>query len=271
MYISTLGEAAVQAARQLVMLQTEEKNSALRLCADHLEAQTEMILEANGTDIMHARANQMKDSLVDRLLLTEERIRSMAEGLREIATLEDPVGQCMSEMTRPNGLHIKQIRVPFGVIGIIYESRPNVTADAFGLCFKTGNAVILRGGKDAIHSNLAITRALRSGLAAAGVSADAIQMVSDTSREVANEMMRCNRYIDVLIPRGGAGLIQTVIENSTVPVIETGTGNCHIYIDASADVNKAVSIIINAKTRGEREREREGERERQNKRGSMQD
>ena len=190
----------------------------------------------------------MKESLVDRLSLSEERIEGMAEGLRQVVGLEDPVGEVISMKTLPNGLQVGQRRVPMGVIGIIYESRPNVTADAFALCFKTGNAVMLRGGSDAIHSNTAIVKVIRSALAQKGLPEDAIQLLSDTSRETAREFMRLNEYIDVLIPRGGAGLIRTVVETSTVPVIETGTGNCHVYVDESADIDMAVAIIVNAKT-----------------------
>ena len=190
----------------------------------------------------------MAPALVDRLLLTETRIAQMAEGLRQIADLEDPVGEVLSMKQRPNGLMIGQKRVPLGVIGIIYESRPNVTADAFGLCFKTGNAVILRGGKDAIHSNNAIAKVLQEALTACQLPTDAIQLITDTSHETAEKFMRLNNYVDVLIPRGGAGLIRTVVERATVPVIETGTGNCHIYVDESADLAMAVDIIFNAKT-----------------------
>jgi glutamate-5-semialdehyde dehydrogenase len=186
--------------------------------------------------------------LIDRLALTEQRIEDMAEGLREIAALDDPIGEVLGMKTRPNGLRIGKKRVPLGVVGIIYESRPNVTADAFGLCFKTGNAVILRGGSDAIHSNQAITRAIKTGLRKAKLSQDLILLVEDTSREVVNEMMKMHGWIDVLIPRGGAGLIANVVANSTVPVIETGTGNCHVYVDETADIKMATDIIENAKT-----------------------
>jgi glutamate-5-semialdehyde dehydrogenase len=190
----------------------------------------------------------MASGLVDRLLLTEDRIGQMAEGLRQIAGLDDPVGEVLSMRQRPNGLQIGQKRVPLGVIGIIYESRPNVTADAFGLCFKAGNVVILRGGRDAIHSNQAIMEALQGALEACGLPKDAIQLITDTSHETAERFMRMNGYVDVLIPRGGAGLIRTVVEKATVPVIETGTGNCHIYVDETADLDMAVEIIFNAKT-----------------------
>lgn len=206
------------------------------------------ILKANAEDVRIAREKGMKESLVDRLALTEERIASMAEGLASLVALEDPIGEILEAKIRPNGLEIGKKRVSLGVIGIIYESRPNVTADAFGLCFKTSNAVILKGGSDAIHSNKAIVKVIREVLSDQRVTPDAIQLVEDTRRETAKELMRMNRYLDVLIPRGGAGLIRTVVENSTVPVIETGTGNCHIYVDATADIQMAVDIIDNAKT-----------------------
>ena len=207
-----------------------------------------LILQENAKDIEAAKAKGVKQSLIDRLALTEQRIEDMAEGLRQIAALDDPIGEVLGMKTRPNGLRIGKKRVPLGVVGIIYESRPNVTADAFGLCFKTGNAVILRGGSDAIHSNQAITRAIKEGLRKEKLSQDLILLVEDTSREVVNEMMKMHGWIDVLIPRGGAGLIANVVANSTVPVIETGTGNCHVYVDQFADQEMAVNIIKNAKT-----------------------
>ena len=229
-------------------LPTGRKNKALEAAAEALLAQKDMLLAANAKDIEAAKANQMASGLVDRLLLTEDRIGQMAEGLRQIAGLDDPVGEVLSMRQRPNGLQIGQKRVPLGVIGIIYESRPNVTADAFGLCFKAGNVVILRGGRDAIHSNQAIMEALQGALEACGLPKDAIQLITDTSHETAERFMRMNGYVDVLIPRGGAGLIRTVVEKATVPVIETGTGNCHIYVDETADLDMAVEIIFNAKT-----------------------
>ena len=186
--------------------------------------------------------------MIDRLALDEKRVNAMADGLCKVAALKDPVGELVSMEKRPNGLEIMSCRVPLGVIGMIYESRPNVTADAFGLCFKAGNAVILKGGSDALRSNLKIAAVLRGALKACGVAEDALQLVSDTDRETARKLMRLNGYIDVLIPRGGAGLIRSVVENSTVPVIETGTGNCHIYVDESADFDMALDIIDNAKT-----------------------
>ncbi|MDD6208832.1 MAG: glutamate-5-semialdehyde dehydrogenase [Clostridiales bacterium] len=247
-YLEELGKNAKKAARLLNNLSQEEKNEGLLSVADQLISQTPYLLEENQIDVQKAIENGVKDSLVDRLRLTPERIGAMAEGLRQIAALEDPIGEILSMKTRPNGLQIGQMRVPLGVIGIIYESRPNVTADAFGLCFKTGNAVILRGGSDAIHSNIAVKNVIQDGLEDAALPKTAIALLEDTSRETAAEMMKCDEYIDVLIPRGGAGLIRSVMENSTIPVIETGTGNCHIYVDESADLDMAVRIIENAKT-----------------------
>ena len=247
-YMDILGKRAKEAAREAARLGTEEKNRGLVTVAEELVAQTEWLLSENAKDLKEAEARGMKKSLIDRLCLTKERIEGMAEGLRQIAALEDPVGEVLRMWNRPNGLRIGQKRVPLGVVGIIYESRPNVTADAFGLCFKTGNAVILRGGSDAIHSNLAIVHVIKEGLRKERLSQDLILLVENTSRETVQQMMKLHGYIDVLIPRGGAGLIASVVENSTVPVIETGTGNCHIYVDESADLNMAVEIIENAKT-----------------------
>lgn len=247
-YMEILGKRAKEAAREAAKLGTEEKNRGLLTVAEELISRTEWILEENAKDLKEAEARGMKKSLIDRLRLTEERIEGMAEGLRQIAALEDPIGEVLKMWNRPNGLRIGQKRVPIGVIGIIYESRPNVTADAFGLCFKTGNAVILRGGSDAIHSNLAIVHVIKEGLRKERLPQDLILLVENTSRETVQQMMKQHGYIDVLIPRGGAGLIASVVENSTVPVIETGTGNCHIYVDQSADLNMAVEIIENAKT-----------------------
>lgn len=248
MTLETLGIHAKKAERELLKLNADQKNICLNAVAEALIASNKAILNANAMDVQIAREKGMKESLVDRLALSEERIASMSEGLRSLTALEDPIGEILEAKIRPNGLEIGKKRVPLGVIGIIYESRPNVTADAFGLCFKTSNAVILKGGSDAIHSNKAIVEIIRKTLEANGVTADAIQLVEDTSRETAKKLMQMNQYLDVLIPRGGAGLIRTVVENSTVPVIETGTGNCHIYVDASADVSMAVDIIDNAKT-----------------------
>lgn len=246
--LNRMGQKAVDAKYVLGRLTKEEKNRALEDTADALSAEQEKILTANAKDIEAGEAGGMHPGLLDRLRLTKERIEAMAEGLREIAALEDPVGEVMESFTRPNGLKIEKRRVPMGVIGIIYESRPNVTADAFGLCFKAGNAVILKGGSDAIHSNVAIAQVIRGALAKNGITPDAVQLIADTDRSVASAFMKLNRYVDVLIPRGGAGLIRAVVENSTVPVIETGTGNCHVYVDKDADPEMAVKIIYNAKT-----------------------
>ena len=247
-YMQMLTNCAKKAAVEAARLGTADKNRGLLAVADELIAQQDMILEENTKDLEAAKEKGVKQSLVDRLALSEKRIADMAEGLRQIAALDDPVGEVLYMKTRPNGLRIGQKRVPLGVVGIIYESRPNVTADAFGLCFKTGNAAILRGGSDALHSNQAIVRAVKAGLRKEKLCQDVILLVEDTSREVAGEMMKMHGGIDVLIPRGGAGLIANVVENSTVPVIETGTGNCHVYVDESADVRMAADIVENAKT-----------------------
>lgn len=245
--LTELGKKAKDASRIMARLGQDKKNEALLKVADALIANTESIIKGNDTDMDNARANGMSEALLDRLKLTEKRLMDMAEGIRQVVSLEDPVGEVISMKERPNGLLIGQKRVPMGVIGIIYESRPNVTVDAFALCFKTGNAVILRGGSDCIHSNIALINVIRKALEDAGVTPDAVSLIEDTDREVAREFMRMNKYVDLLIPRGGAGLIRTVVENATIPVIETGTGNCHIYVDESADLNKALSIIKNAK------------------------
>ncbi len=246
--IKTLALAAKKASRKTAVLGQEEKNKGLICAAEELLAQTEQILAGNQKDVDAAKEKGMKDSLIDRLSLTRERIEAMAQGLKDVSKLPDPVGEMTGMKVRPNGLQIGQKRTPLGVVGIIYESRPNVTADAFGLCFKTGNAAVLRGGSDAIHSNKAIMKALHDGLLKAGLPKEAVLLVEDTSRETVNEMMRLSGIIDVLIPRGGKGLIANVVQNSTVPVIETGTGNCHIYVDEDADYDMAVNIIDNAKT-----------------------
>lgn len=247
-YLEEIGSKAKKAARILNKISQSEKNKGLMAVANALVENAEVILKQNEEDVRQAIENGVKDSLIDRLRLTDARIKGMAEGLLQIVSLDDPVGEVISMKTRPNGLQIGQKRVPIGVIGIIYESRPNVTADAFGLCFKTGNAVILRGGSDALISNQAIVNVIKDALTQANLPADAIQLLEDTSRETAREFMRLNAYVDVLIPRGGAGLIKTVVENSTIPVIETGTGNCHVYVDEYADLDMAVRIIDNAKT-----------------------
>ena len=247
-YMQMLAKRSKDASRSAAKLGTADKNRGLLAVADELVAEQQLILDANAKDIEAAKKKGVKQSLIDRLELSERRIADMAEGLRQIAALDDPVGEVLSMKTRPNGLRIGQKRVPLGVVGIIYESRPNVTADAFGLCFKTGNVVILRGGSDAIHSNLAVTKVIREGLKKCNLPEDAILLVENTDRAVVNQMMKLNKYIDVLIPRGGAGLIANVVQNSTVPVIETGTGNCHIFVDETADLDMAVLIVVNAKT-----------------------
>lgn len=246
--LEELGKRAKEVSRVLGTLTVEEKNRGLAAAAKALLDRKTEILAANEKDMAHGREMGMNQGLLDRLSLNEARIQAMADGLLEIRKLDDPVGEVLSMKKRPNGLMIGVKRVPIGVIGIIYEARPNVTSDAFGLCFKTGNAVILKGGSDAIHSNEAIVRALREGLAAAGCPEDAVQLILSTDRAATRELMRMNQYVDVLIPRGSAGLIRATVENSTVPVIETGTGNCHIYVDDSADLSMALNIIVNAKT-----------------------
>ena len=243
-----IGKKAREVSCKVQHLGQTEKNEGLYSVARELRMQTAYILEENTKDVERAKDAGMKKSLIDRLLLTGQRIQAMAEGLEQIAKLEDPIGEMISMKVRPNGLQIGKKRVPLGVVGIIYESRPNVTADAFGLCFKTGNVVILRGGSDAISSNMAITKVIRDGLRKEGLPEDAVLLIEDTDRAAVTEMMHMNEYIDVLIPRGGKGLISTVVNHSTVPVIETGTGNCHIYVDEYADIDMAVSIIDNAKT-----------------------
>ena len=243
-----IGKKAREVSCKVQHLGQTEKNEGLYSVARELRMQTAYILEENTKDVERAKDAGMKKSLIDRLLLTGQRIQAMAEGLEQIAKLEDPVGEMISMKVRPNGLQIGKKRVPLGVVGIIYESRPNVTADVFGLCFKTGNVVILRGGSDAISSNMAITKVIRDGLRKEGLPEDAVLLIEDTDRAAVTEMMHMNEYIDVLIPRGGKGLISTVVNHSTVPVIETGTGNCHIYVDEYADIDMAVSIIDNAKT-----------------------
>lgn len=248
MDLTTMGQKAVAAKYSLQVLSTEEKNRALMTAASKLIERQEDILVANNVDIENGEKNGMHQGLLDRLKLTETRIEAMAEGLKQIAKLPDCIGEVMERFERPNGMQIEKKRVPLGVIGIIYESRPNVTADAFGLCFKTGNAVILKGGSDAIHSNIAIVKVLKEALTECGIKKDAIQLIEDKDRAVTAAFMKMNEYVDVLIPRGGAGLIRSVVENSTIPVIETGTGNCHVYVDESADLDMAVNIIFNAKT-----------------------
>lgn len=246
--LNTLGKNARNAEALVRNLSANEKNEVLLKVAEALTENADTLTAANALDVENGRKNNMPEALVDRLLLTGDRIRGMAEGLRQVAALEDPVGEVLGMKKRPNGLMIGQKRVPLGVIGIIYEARPNVTADAFALCFKTGNVVILKGGSDAIHSNEAIVKCIREVLREQGITEDAIQLITDTSRETTAEFMKMNQYVDVLIPRGGRGLIKAVVENSTIPVIETGTGNCHIYVDETADLQMAADIIMNAKT-----------------------
>lgn len=248
MELIEIGRLAKEAEPILRKLSTAKKNEVLEHAASYLEEGYEELISANDLDMKAAKENGMQEGLLDRLKLTRDRIGQMAEGLRQLVNLEDPIGEVISMKKRPNGLIIGQKRVPLGVVGIIYEARPNVTADAFGLCFKTGNAVILKGGKDAIHSNTAIVRLIQKAVEDCGIPGTAIQLIEDTSRETTKAFMKLNRYVDVLIPRGGAGLIRSVVENSTIPVIETGTGNCHIYVDETADLEMAVSIIFNAKT-----------------------
>lgn len=246
--LNRLGMNAKAAETEMRNLSTNKKNEVLLAVADKLVKDAQTLINANRLDVETGKRNHMPDGLIDRLLLTESRIEGMAEGLRQVSALDDPVGEVTGMKKRPNGLLIGQKRVPLGVIGIIYEARPNVTADAFALCFKTGNVVILKGGSDAIHSNEAIVNCIRETLNEQGVTEDAIQLISDTSRETAAEFMKMNQYVDVLIPRGGRGLIKAVVEQSTIPVIETGTGNCHIYVDETADLQMAADIVINAKT-----------------------
>ena len=248
MTLTDMGKRAKDVSRILNTLGSREKNMGLEEAARALLDNEEEILTANKEDCDKAEAGGMNQGLLDRLRLTPARVQAMADGLLQVASLDDPVGEVLSMKLRPNGLQIGQKRVPLGVIGMIYEARPNVTADAFGLCFKSGNAVILKGGSDALSSNRAIVEALRTGLSRVGLPEDSLQLIEDTSRETTKELMRLNRYIDVLIPRGGAGLIRAVVENSTIPVIETGTGNCHVYVDETADLQMALDIIFNAKT-----------------------
>ncbi|MCX7921214.1 MAG: glutamate-5-semialdehyde dehydrogenase [Clostridia bacterium] len=242
------GEKAKKASYKLSNLSSTVKNNGLQKIAEMLIKKQNDIIAANAIDVENAKNKGVTGALIDRLTLNEKRIESMAEGLIQIVALPDPVGEVVSMWKRPNGLQIGQQRVPMGVIGIIYEARPNVTVDAAGLCLKTGNAVILRGGSEAINSNKAVVAVINEALNEAGFPEGAVQLVEDTRRETAVEMMKLNKYIDVLIPRGGAGLIQTVVQNSTIPVIETGVGNCHIYVDGESDLELAEKITINAKT-----------------------
>ena len=248
MTLTEICQKAFNAKYEVQNLSTETKNKALLAVADEITNGSADIIAANEIDLDNAKKNGMHPGMIDRLTLNDKRIEAIAEGLRQVAALPNPIGEVMDEFTRPNGMRIKKVRVPMGVVGIIYESRPNVTPDAFALTFKSGNAVILKGGSDCIHSNIAITKAIKKALEASGVTPEAIQLIEDTDREVTKQFMTMKQYVDVLIPRGSAGLIRAVTENSNIPVIETGTGNCHIYVDKDADLEKAIPIIINAKT-----------------------
>lgn len=248
MMLETLGTQAKTASRVLMTASTAAKNSALLKIADALLQNTDYILAENEKDLAAGRANGMAESLLDRLALSADRIRGMAQGVREVADLPDPIGAVQSEITRPNGLTIQRVSVPLGVIAVIFEARPNVTSDAAALCLKAGSACLLRGGKEAIHSNTAIAEVMRNALRGTDFPADCIQLVEDTSRESATALMRLSGYVDVLIPRGSARLIRSVVENATVPVIETGAGNCHVYVDRDANIDMAAEIVFNAKT-----------------------
>jgi glutamate-5-semialdehyde dehydrogenase len=245
--IKEICKKAKIASTELAKTSTEQRNRALCNMADSLERNCSEILAANQKDVEAARARGVKEALIDRLILDKRRVTSMASTLRKVAEMPDPLNEIVKTWTRPNGLIIGQLRVPLGVIGIIYESRPDVTSEASGLCIKSGNAIILRGGSDAINSNMAIGEALRAALEETELTKDIIQVVSVTERSYAEQLMKMRDYIDVLIPRGGANLIKTVVEKSTVPVIETGTGNCHIYVEEDADLTRAIDIVINAK------------------------
>lgn len=246
--LEQLASRSREAAARLAVLTTEEKDRALLRMADGLEENSREILEHNRGDIEAAREQGMTTALMDRLTLSEPRIAEMARGLREVAALRDPVGEVEDGWRLPNGLQVEKVRVPLGVIGIIYEARPNVTVDAAGLCIKSGNAVILRGSSSAVNSNKVLASTISEAAVEAGLPGGSIQLVQETDRETARRLMRLHGLIDVLIPRGGEGLIRTVVENSTVPVIETGVGNCHLYVDESADIGMAVEIAVNAKT-----------------------
>ena len=243
-----LGENAVKAERELAILNVTVKNDALKATADALVNRADEIIKANEEDVENAKKNGMSSALIDRLLLTKERIEGMAEGLMQLISLPDPIGEVLSMKKTAGGLMIGKKRVPLGVIGIIYEARPNVTADAFGLCFKSGNACILKGGSDAINSNKKIVEVIKDALKSLNLNENSIQLIESTDREITKQFMKMNKYVDVLIPRGSARLIKTTVEESTVPVIETGSGNCHVYVDEFADIDMAVNIIYNAKT-----------------------
>ena len=239
---------AKEAKYQVALLPTDVKDKAITAVADALVSNSKDIIAANAIDMENGKNKGLSLGLLDRLKLDEDRIKGMAEGLRQVVSLEDPIGKVTEQWERPNGLKIAKRLVPIGVVGVIYEARPNVTADVFGLCFKTGNAVVLKGGSDALESNKAIVKVIKATLAKENLPVDAITLIEDTTRESTNQLMRMNGYVDVLIPRGGAGLIKSVVENASVPVIETGSGNCHIYVDSDADIDMAISIIENAKT-----------------------
>lgn len=247
-YVDELGMAAKTAEAKMISVGTKDKNAALKAISDALLNNKELIIKENKRDIENAKINGMTESLIDRLTLTEKRIEGMSEGVLQVMALKDPIGEIIGGEELPNGLCIEQKRVPLGVIGIIFESRPNVTVDAAVLCLKAGNVCILRGGSDAIYSNKCLIKLMREAVASAGLPEDAVQLVVDTSRPVANELMKADKYIDVLIPRGGGGLIRSVMQNSTIPVIQTGEGNCHVYVDRFADIDMAVNIVDNAKT-----------------------
>ncbi|MDO5291829.1 MAG: glutamate-5-semialdehyde dehydrogenase [bacterium] len=247
-YLVELGKKAKAASTKMNVLSQQQKNDGLKAVAQALVANKDRILKANEVDVKNAEQKGVKASLVDRLRLTDARIEGMSEGLLQVMALPDPIGEVTGMTVRPNGLQIGTKRVPLGVVGIIFESRPNVTADAFGLCFKTSNAVILKGGSDALSSNMEIVSVIKEALTSVGLPEDAIQLINKTDRAVVNQFMKMNDYVDVLIPRGGAGLIKAVVENATIPVIETGTGNCHVYVDQYADFTMALDIIENAKT-----------------------
>ncbi|MFH7819085.1 glutamate-5-semialdehyde dehydrogenase [Neobacillus thermocopriae] len=235
------------AAKKLSILSSEEKNAALLKIAEQIANEKDWILHENRKDIEAGKSNGLSEALLDRLLLTETRIEQIIDGIRQVVSLQDPIGEIMDEWERPNGLHIQTIRVPLGVIGMVYEARPNVTVDSATLCLKAGNAVLLRGSTSALHSNKALVQVMQSALEGTSIPAEAIQLLEDTSRETATQMFKLNQYLDVLIPRGGAGLIQSVVQNATVPVLETGVGNCHVFIDETAERDMAINIAVNAK------------------------
>lgn len=248
MTLIELATKAKEAKYKVALLPTDVKNKAILAVADALVSNSSTIISANSIDMENGVKKGLSQGLLDRLKLDEDRIKGMAEGLRQVVELDDPIGKITESWERPNGLKISKRLVPIGVVGVIYEARPNVTADVFGLCFKTGNSVILKGGSDALESNKAIVKVIKDALIKENVPVDAITLIEDTTRESTNQLMRMNDYVDVLIPRGGAGLIKSVVENASVPVIETGSGNCHIYVDHVADIDMAINIIVNAKT-----------------------